>query len=115
MRRLSAVVTDEEHKRVQRLVRAGAARSVAELVRLAVKDYAAKSGVVKLLNLRDLPPQEARKTIERYLKSHPGVVWPDEMAEELGLDYRVVLDVVRELQMEGKVEEATVRGEAVET
>lgn len=115
LRRLSAVVTDEEHTRILRLVRAGAARSVAELVRLAVKDYAAKTGAIKLLNLRDLPPQEARKAIERYLRSHPGVVWPDEMAEELGLDYRVVLETVRDLQRYGKVEEVTVREKAVET
>jgi len=36
VKRLSAVVSDEEYKRVERLVRAGAAGSVAQLVREAV-------------------------------------------------------------------------------
>jgi Arc/MetJ-type ribon-helix-helix transcriptional regulator len=115
LRRLSAVISDQEHDRIQKLVRAGAAKSVAELVRLAVRDYTAKTGSIKLLNLRDVPPNEARKTVERYFKTHHGVVWPDEMAEELGLDYRVVLQVVRELQTEHKVEEASAREELIET
>jgi hypothetical protein len=110
MARLSAVVSDQEYNRVQRLVRAGAAKSVAELVRLAVADYAAKSGAIKLLNLREVPLHEARKAVERYLKSHAGIVWPDQMAEELGLDYQVVLKVGG-FQREGKLREATAREE----
>ena len=114
MRRLSAVVTDQEYNRVYRLVRAGAARSVAELVRLAVKDYAAREGANKLLNLREVPFHDARRAVERYLKLHHGAVWPDEMAEELGFDYRIVLQVVKDLFKEKKIEEASVRAEAIE-
>jgi len=106
LRRLSAVVTDQEYRRVERFVRAGAARSVAELVRLAVDEYVRKAGVVKLVNLRDVPISEARGAVEEYLKTHPGAVWPDEMAEELGIDYRIVLTVVKELLEEGKATEA---------
>lgn len=105
MRRLSAVVTDEEFKRVYHLVRAGAARSIAELVRLAVREYTRKAGVTRLVSLRDVPVPEARRAVEKYLKRHQGAVWPDEMAEQLGIDYRIVLVVVRELLEEGKVEE----------
>jgi len=94
--RLSAVVTDQEYGRVQRLVRAGAARSIAELVRLAVDEYTRKAGALKLMNLREVPISEARRTVEEYLKTHPGAVWPDEMAEALGIDYRIVLAVVRQ-------------------
>jgi len=39
-----------------------------------------------------------------YLKRHPRVVWPDEMAEDLGIDYRLVLKVIRQLTGEGRVE-----------
>jgi Arc/MetJ-type ribon-helix-helix transcriptional regulator len=115
MPRLSAVVTDQEYSRIQKLVRAGGADSVAELVRLAVRDYAAKSGAIRLLNLREVSVEEARRVVERYLKSRPGIIWPDEMAEKLGLDYRIVLKVVQDLQREGKVEEATLREEPIET
>jgi len=88
-----------------RFVRGGAARSIAELVRLAVTEYTSKAGIMKLVNLRDVPMSEARRAVERYLKKHHGAVWPDEMAEELGIDYRIVFAVVRELLTEKKVEE----------
>jgi len=39
------------------------------------------------------------------LRITPGVVWPDEMAEELGIDYRIVLSAVQDLLKEGKAEE----------
>jgi len=105
--RLSAVVTEDEYKRVVRFVRAGAAKSTAELVRLAVTEYTMKAGIAKLVNLRVVPMSEARRAVERYLKKQAGAVWPDEMAEELGIDYRTVLAVVRELLAEGNVEEAS--------
>lgn len=106
LHRLSAVVTDDEYADVDRFVRAGAARSVAELVRVAVQEYVTKTGANKLPNLRDVPLSAARRAIEQYLKKHHGVVWPDEMAEELGIDYRVVLNVVSHLLKEKKVEHA---------
>ncbi|MEM2964935.1 MAG: ribbon-helix-helix protein, CopG family [Candidatus Bathyarchaeia archaeon] len=105
MKRLSAVVSDEEYDRVRRLIKSGFARSVAQLVREAVREYAEEIGATKILNLRELPLEEARKEVERYLKSHLGVVWPDEMAEELGIDYRVVLEVIQQLMEEEKVDE----------
>lgn len=103
---MSAVVTDDEYVRVDRFVRAGAAKSVAELVRVAIKVYMTGAGASKLLNLRDISLPAARRDIEQYLKKHHGVVWPDEMAEELGIDYRVVLNVVNHLLKEKKVEHA---------
>jgi len=113
MRRLSAVIAEEEYRRVERLVRAGAARSVAELVRLAMGEYSRKAGVTKLLNLREVPIPETRRAVERFLRQHTGPVWPDEMAEALGIDYRIVLAVVREFLEEGKVEEARPKVEAI--
>ena len=106
VKRLSAVVSDEEYRRVERLFRAGAARSIAELVREAAAEYINKLEAGKLTVLREIPMEEARRKVEDYLKSHVGVVWPDEMAEELGIDYRIVLSVVQSLLKEGKVEEA---------
>jgi len=111
---LSAVVTDDEYGRVDRLVRAGAAESIAELVRLAVKEYLTRAGVNKLLTLRDVPLPEARRAVEQYLKHHPGVVWPDEMAEQLGIDYRIVLSVVKGLLTEKKVEYAAAKTETIQ-
>jgi len=87
-------------------VKAGLAQSVTQLVREAVAEYVDKMGAGKLLNLRTVSPEQARREVEAYLRSHPGVVWPDEMAEELGIDYRIVLSVVQNLLKEGRIEEA---------
>jgi len=112
VKRLSAVVSDEDYRRVEKLVKAGAAVSIAQLVRDAVDEYIGKLDAGKLLNLRTVPLEQARKEVEKYLKDHPGLVWPDEMAEELGLDYRIVLSVVQDLLQEGRAEEA--RAQVVE-
>ena len=106
MKRLSAVVSAEEYKRVEKLVRAGAASSVAGLVRDAVAEYIDRLDAGKLLSLRAIPIEQARVEVEKYLESHVGVVWPDEMAEELGIDYRIVLQVVQALINEGRAVEA---------
>ena len=106
VKRLSAVVSDEEYGRVERLVKAGAARSIAQLVREAVAEHIDKLDAGKLLNLRTVPLEQAQEEVKNYLKSHSGVIWPDEMAEELGIDYRIVLSVVRNLLKEERIEEA---------
>jgi len=106
MKRLSALVSEEEYKRVRRLVGAGVAKSCAELVREAVRKYLEDLGSSKLLSFREISFTEARREIEEYLKTHLGVVWPDEMAEKLGIDYRLTLQIVQELLREGKAEVA---------
>ena len=106
MKRLSAVVQDKEYRRVERLVKSGAAGSIAQLVREAVAEYVDRLDAGRLLNLKEIPLEQARREVEDYLRGHPGVVWPDEMAEALGIDYRIVLSVVQDLLKEGKVEEA---------
>jgi Arc/MetJ-type ribon-helix-helix transcriptional regulator len=103
-KRLSAVVPESEYERVEKLIRAGAAKSVADLVRKAVGKYMDELGSSKLLSFRDVSMVQARREIVDYIKKHPGVVWPDEMAEDLGIDYRLVLKVVQQLTDEGRVE-----------
>jgi len=114
LKRLSAVVPDEEYRRVEKLVKSGLAESVAQLVREAVAEYIDKLSAGKLLSLRTVPPEQARMEVEKYLKNHSGIVWPDEMAEELGLDYRIVLSAVQELLKEGKVEEAETKPKVIQ-
>ena len=104
MKRLSAVISEREYERVKRLVRAGAAKSVAELVRQAVRKYVDDIGLSKLVVFRGVSLAQARREVTEYLQKHSGVVWPDEMAEDLGIDYRLVLKVVQQLTGEGKVE-----------
>ncbi len=109
MKRLSAVVSDEEYRRVERLAKAGAANSIAQLVREAMAEHVERLSAGKLLNLRPVPLEKGRRKVENYPRTNTGVVWPDEMAEELGIDYRIVLSAVQDLLKEGKVEEAETR------
>jgi Arc/MetJ-type ribon-helix-helix transcriptional regulator len=104
MKRLSAVIPEPEYVRIEKLVRAGTAKSVAEFVRQAVRKYADELGSSRLVSFRDVSAAQAKREIIDYLKKHPGIVWPDEMAEELGIDYLLVLQVVRHLTSEGRVE-----------
>ena len=113
MKRLSAVISEQEYARINKLVRAGAAKSVAELVRQSVRKYVDEVGSSKLVVFRDVSPAQAGREVTEYLQKHPGVVWPDEMAEELGIDYRLVLEVVQQLTGEGKVEVVEKKTEAI--
>lgn len=113
MKRLSAVISEREYVRIEKLVRAGTAKSVAEFVRQAVRKYADELGSSKLVSFRDVSAAQARREIIDYLKTHPGIVWPDEMAEELGIDYRLVLQVVQQLTGEEKVEVVNQKAEVI--
>jgi len=113
MKRLSAVISEREYVRIEKLVRAGTAKSVAEFVRQAVRKHADELGSSSLVSFRDVSEAQARREIIDYLKTHPGIVWPDEMAEELGIDYRLVLQVVQQLTGEGKVEVVDQKAEVI--
>jgi Arc/MetJ-type ribon-helix-helix transcriptional regulator len=104
MKRLSAVIPEPEYVRIQKLVRAGTAKSVAEFVRQAVRKHADELGSSRLVSFRDVSAAQAKREIIDYLKKHPGIVWPDEMAEDLGIDYLLVLQVVQQLTSEERVE-----------
>ncbi len=112
MKRLSAVVSNEEYARIEKLARLTDTRSVAELVRQAVRRYVEQTGSSKLIVSRDIPLFQARSEVTEYLRRKAGIIWPDEMAEELGIDYRLVLQVVKDLTGEGKLEVIGMKAEA---
>ncbi|MCK4397738.1 MAG: hypothetical protein KAV25_01960 [Methanophagales archaeon] len=64
-----------------------------------------KSGEVieKIVVLKDVPYSEAKNMIEDYLKSHE-TAYMYEMSNDLGLDLRMVHEIVEKLIKEGKVE-----------
>ena len=64
-----------------------------------------KSGEVieKIVVLKDVPYSEAKNMVEDYLKSHE-TAYMYEMSNDLGLDLRMVHEIVEKLIKEGKVE-----------
>ena len=103
-KQIAVSLTDEEYDRIRKLVAAGHYRSMAEFARTAIREFLRDLGMVKLLSFRDVSREQAMGEVKEYLTTHSGVIWPDEMAEELGIDYRLVLDVVKELIERGEVE-----------
>lgn len=58
---------------------------------------------LEVVSVRDMPVQEAKKAILAYLKSNPGSHFASEIADELGIDYRITFKVVSELLGSGKI------------
>ncbi len=64
-----------------------------------------KSGeiVEKIVVLKDVSYSEAKSMIEDYLKSHE-TAYMYEISNDLGLDLKMVHEIIEELMKEGKVE-----------
>jgi len=105
-KQIATLVSDDEYKKIRRLVAAGYYKSMAEFAREAIGKALRDMGMMKLISFRDVSRGQAFKEVKEYLTTHSGVVWPDEMAEELGIDYRLVLDIVNELIEKEEVEVA---------
>lgn len=62
---------------------------------------------IRVIDVKDVPFDEAKIMIYDYYKTHKTeTIYPDEVADELGLDLKVAMEAVEELFGEGKLEEA---------
>ena len=62
---------------------------------------------IRVIDVKDVPFDEAKNMIYDYYKTHKTeTIYPDEVADELGLDLKVAMEAVEELFGEGKLEEA---------
>jgi DNA-binding MarR family transcriptional regulator len=56
--------------------------------------------------IEDLTVEEARGKILEYYKEHEGEsIYPDDVADELGLDLKITMQAVKELMKEGSLKE----------
>ncbi len=63
-----------------------------------------KTAKIKVVKLRDMPKQKAKQEILDYIKKKD-VTYTSNIADNLRLDYKLVVKIVRELWGEKKVEE----------
>jgi hypothetical protein len=77
--------------------------SKVEAVREAIRFFAAELKGLEIVELRDIPEEQARKEIIDFIKGKERV-WADEIADALRLDLTFVQDILRELWEEGYVE-----------
>jgi len=61
---------------------------------------------IRVIDVKDVPFDDAKNMIYDYYKTHKTIIYPDEVADELGLDLKIAMKAVEELFEEGKLEEA---------
>jgi len=104
----SITLSEELVERVRRIVRSPLGenyRGVAAFIAEAVREKLEEKGEVPIVSVEEIPLGEARSRITQYLKDHPGVHYPSDIAFKLGLDLELVFEVVKALTIEGMVEE----------
>lgn len=77
--------------------------SKAEAIREAIRYYAEELKGLEVVELRDIPREQAKKEILEYIRGKERV-WADEIADALRLDLSLVNDILMELWSEGYVE-----------
>ncbi len=75
-------------------------RSRNEVIRESIRRFIEEVGEMRIIKLRDVPRERAKREILDYLRKK-NVAYPSDIADELRLDYELVADIIREL-WEGK-------------
>lgn len=60
---------------------------------------------VRIVETREVTIEKAKKMIVKYMETND-VIYPDDIADELGLDLKITIEAVNELIKEGKVKES---------
>ena len=77
--------------------------SKAEAIREAIRYYAEELRGIEVVELRDVPRDQAKKEIIEFIKGKDRV-WADEISDALRIDLSLVNDILMELWSEGYVE-----------
>jgi hypothetical protein len=61
---------------------------------------------IRVVEVRETTVEEAKKEILEYCDKHKGeIFYPDDVADELGLDLKTTIEATEELMKEGKLDE----------
>ncbi len=77
--------------------------SKAEAIREAIRHFAEELEGIEIINLRDIPMEQAKREILEFIKRRDRVT-TDEIADALHLDLSLVNEILEELWSEGYVE-----------
>ncbi|MFQ6076334.1 MAG: ribbon-helix-helix domain-containing protein [Candidatus Bathyarchaeia archaeon] len=77
--------------------------SRSEFIREAIGHYTSYVDELQIIQIRDLPKEQAKREILEYLMTKDRA-WTDEVANELRLDLALVNECLMELWQEGRVE-----------
>ncbi len=77
-------------------------RSRNEVVRKSIEHFLEEVGEMKIIELRSVPKTEAKREVWDYLRKK-GTAYPSDIADDLRLEYKLVVEIIRELWGEKKV------------
>ena len=96
---VSARLSPKEAEVIERLVEEGFFMNTADFVRTAVRE---KLESVKIIEVSNTGREKAKKEVIEYLKENKKA-YPSDAADALGLDFDLVLEIVKELVGEGRL------------
>jgi Arc/MetJ-type ribon-helix-helix transcriptional regulator len=103
MNRIVPVVLGKEDlKRIEETKRRFGFRSRSELIREAVRRFLDEVPRTRVVRVRRMTREQAKREILRYLRKH-GSAYVDDIALELGIDLSLAFEAARELQEKGVV------------
>jgi Arc/MetJ-type ribon-helix-helix transcriptional regulator len=92
-------------KELDALVEKFGYRSRTELIREAIEDKISSLKGTKIMELREINDEKAKKELLEYIKGKESI-YPSDIADSLRLPLEQVFRIVNELFAKGKVEEA---------
>ena len=96
---VSARLSPKEIEKIGMLINEGFYMNTADFVRMAIRE---KLESVKILDIRNVPKEKAKKEIVEYLMKNRKV-YPSDIADSLQIDYDLVLEVIKELMEESRI------------
>ena len=99
---LGAKIAAAEARQVRELIETGVFLNESDFVRDAISHRLAE---IKVIKCRDVDYETARKEVAGYFKRR-GEAYPDEAAQDLELDFDLVMRIAEELRRDGTLEEA---------
>ena len=99
---IGAKIAPAEARQILELIEAGVYLNESDFVRDAIRHRLSE---IKVIKCRDVDYETAKKEVLGYYKSRREAD-PDEVAEDLELDFDLVMKATEELRMEGRLVEA---------
>jgi Arc/MetJ-type ribon-helix-helix transcriptional regulator len=99
---IGAKIAAAESRQIKSLIEAGVFLNESDFVRDAIRHRLAE---IKVIKCRDVDYETAKKEVTGYFK-RAGEAYPDEAAEDLELDFDLMMRITEELRKNGTLEEA---------
>jgi Arc/MetJ-type ribon-helix-helix transcriptional regulator len=99
---IAAKIAPAEARQIRELIEAGVYLNESDFVRDAIRHRLSE---IKVIKCRDVDYETAKKEILGYYKSR-GEAYPDDAADDLKLDFDLVIKATEELRKEGRLVEA---------